>query len=261
MGYSGEENRNRILELIYKDGKVETSKLSKELNVSTESVRRYLESLEKLGKIKRVYGGAIKLNSYSSEEDINERYLKNEREKFKIAKVAAEYVKDGDRIIIDEGTTTYQMLEFLVNKKNLTIITSSFPLAIGIMNLVNSSKLDCELVFIGGVVQSGNKRTVGGDAVNMLSNYYADKAFISCEGISIEHGITAFDTSKAELTRNYLKHSKESIVMCDYTKIGIRNYYKIDEIFKINKIITNKDIPHEWDIVLKKWDIEWVKAL
>lgn len=249
------ENKNKVLEVIYEKGRVSTLELSALLNVSTETIRRYLESLEKEAKIKRVHGGAVKLNSYNSEENINERYLKNEKEKIKIGKIAATYINDGDKVIIDEGSTTLQMIDYLEGRKNLTIITSSFPVAIGVMNLINREKLTGELIFLGGAVQSDNKRTVGANASEMLDNYYVDKAFISCEGITIDYGITAFDPLKSELTRKYIKNSKEKIVLVDYSKVGIRNYYKIDELFKVDKVITNKNMPSDWKKILDKYNV------
>lgn len=260
MRVSGEENKNSILELLHKKGKVSTNELSKCLELSTESIRRYLEALEKEAKLKRIHGGAIKLSSYSSEESLDVRYLKNEKEKIKIAKEAVTLIKDGDKIIIDEGTTTIQMVDYLKGKRNLTIVTSSFPIANRIMNLFNRGKITGELIFLGGIVQADNKRTVGSSAVEYLDNYYVDKAFISCEGISVESGITAYDRLKAELTKAFIKHSKENIVLVDYSKVGLRNYYKIEELYKINRIITDKDAPKEWLGVIEACKINWIVA-
>lgn len=260
MGLNGEDKKNKIVRLIYKKGRVTTQELSSIFKVSTETIRRYLETLEKEAKIKRVHGGAVKITSYSSEDTINERYLKNEKEKVKIAKMAASLINDGDRIIIDEGTTTFQIINYLVGKKDLTILTSSFPLAMEIMNLLSIEQFSGQLVFLGGIVQVDNKRTIGSNALEMLDKYFVDKAFISCEGVSMQYGITAYDSLKAELTKGYLLHAKENIVLADYSKVGIRNYYKIDEIFKVNRIISNKEIPTDWEYKLNRWNVTWTKA-
>lgn len=256
-----ESKKEKILNVIYEKGKVTTKELSVLLEISTESVRRYLESLEGEAKIKRVHGGAVKLNFYSNEEDINQRYLKNEREKIAIAKKASMYINDGDKIIIDEGSTTLQLVRFLEGKKNLTIITSSFPVANGVMNLLNKGDICGELIFLGGTVQSSNRRTVGANTIEILSKYYVDKAFISCEGVSIDYGITAYDSLKAETTKMYLKSAKEKIVLADYSKVALRNYYKIDEVYKVDMIITDEDAPIEWKGILKKWNVKWINAM
>lgn len=260
MGLNCEDKKNRILRLIYERGKVTTQELSTIFKVSTETVRRYLEALEKEAKIKRIHGGAVKINSYSSENTINERCLKNEREKVKVAKKAASYINDGDKIILDEGSTTFQIINFLEGKRDLTIITASFPLAVEVMNSLDREQLTGQLIFLGGIVQVDNKRTVGANALEMLDKYYVDKAFISCEGVSLQHGITAYDSFKSELTKAYITHSKESIVLADFSKVGIRNYYKIDEMFRVNMFISNKDVPTDWKCKLNTWNVKWAKA-
>ena len=128
------------------------------------------------------------------------------------------------------------------------------------MNLLNSNKITGELIFLGGIVQSDNKRIVGSSCIEMVDRYFIDKAFISCEGVSLEAGITAFNELKANVTRKYIDQSKETIVLADYSKVGIRNYYKIDELINVNRIITNKDVPIEWKERLEFWNIKWDKA-
>lgn len=260
MGLYMDQKKSKILKIIALETRISTKELSKRLNLSMETVRRYLDALEKESKIKRVHGGAERLDSYTSEENISVRITQREREKRKIAKLAADLIEDGDKIIIDEGSTTLQLVNFLEGKKDLLIITSSFPVATAIMNLLNSNKITGELIFLGGIVQSDNKRIVGSSCIEMLDRYFVDKAFISCEGVSLEAGITAFNELKANVTRKYIDQSKETIVLADYSKVGIRNYYKIDELINANRIITNKDVPIEWKERLEFWNIKWDKA-
>lgn len=260
MGLYMDQKKSKILNIIFSETRISTKELSKRLNLSMETVRRYLDALEKESKIKRVHGGAERLDSYTSEENISVRITQREREKRKIAKLAADLIEDGDKIIIDEGSTTLQLVNYLEGKKDLLIITSSFPVAIAIMNLLNSNKITGELIFLGGIVQSDNKRIVGSSCIEMVDRYFVDKAFISCEGVSLEAGITAFNELKANVTRKYIDQSKETIVLADYSKVGIRNYYKIDELINVNRIITNKDVPIEWKERLEFWNIKWDKA-
>ncbi|MGG7176442.1 DeoR/GlpR family DNA-binding transcription regulator [Clostridium paraputrificum] len=260
MGLYVDQKKNKILEIIYSEGKVSTRELSIKLKLSTETIRRYLENLENESKIRRIHGGAVKLNSYTSEEPIGTRISKMEREKRKIAKAASELISDGEKIIIDEGTTTLQLVNYLEGKKDLVIITSSFPVAIGIMSLINNKKIEAKLVFLGGEVQCDNKRTVGSECIDMVDKYLVDKAFISCEGVSLEHGITAYDSLKSEVSRKYIKQATEIILLTDYSKVGIRNFYKIEELIKIDRIISNKSMPLEWKEKLKSWKIEWQEA-
>ena len=117
MGLYMDQKKSKILNIIFSETRISTKELSKRLNLSMETVRRYLDALEKESKIKRVHGGAERLDSYTSEENISVRITQREREKRKIAKLAADLIEDGDKIIIDEGSTTLQLVNFLEGKR------------------------------------------------------------------------------------------------------------------------------------------------
>lgn len=258
MGVYLEQNKAKILKLIYSEGRVSTKDLSRRLKMSSETIRRYLEILEEESKIKRIHGGAERLSSYTSEENISMRLTQREGEKRKIAKIASTLINNGDKIIIDEGSTALQLVNFIEGKRDLLILTSSFPVAIAVMSLLNKGKITGELVFLGGVVQSDNKRTVGKSCIEMVKSYSIDKAFISCEGITLDGGVTAFNELKAEVTREYIQVAKEKILLADFTKVGIKNFYKIDELINIDKIVSNKDVPKGWEVELDNWRVEWI---
>ncbi len=106
-------------------GKVKVSELAREFAVSTETIRRYLEELDREKKLKKVYGGAVQLPGAGVEAPMLERNA-TYREKKRIGYKAATFVEDGDVIAIDDGSTPLQMVPYLVHRKNLTIVTSSF---------------------------------------------------------------------------------------------------------------------------------------
>lgn len=260
MGLYLDQKKSKIFNIISSDERVSTKELSKRLNLSMETIRRYLDVLEKEKKIKRIHGGAERLDSDTMEENISVRLTQREGEKRKIAKVAAGLINDGEKIIIDEGSTTLQLVNFLEGKKDLIIITSSFPVAIAVMNLINNRKIKGELIFLGGIVQSDSKRTVGASCIEMMDKYIVDKAFISCGGITLENGVTAFNELKAKVSGKYIKRSREKILLVDHTKIGIRNPYKIDELINVDKIISDKEFPYEWNATLEHWNVKWLLA-
>ena len=57
------ERRDRIRILVREDGVVRVEDLRKNLNVSVATIRRDLEILEEEGKVKRVHGGAVSMES------------------------------------------------------------------------------------------------------------------------------------------------------------------------------------------------------
>ncbi|MFW6022600.1 MAG: DeoR/GlpR family DNA-binding transcription regulator [Bacillota bacterium] len=260
MSLKGEERKKYIMERLNSKGQIKTKELSRKFNVSGETVRRYLQQLEDEKKLKRVYGGAVKITYDKVEEEYLKRTVVHLKEKKVIGKIAAELVEDDEHIIIDEGTTTYQMVEYLVNKKNLVIFTSSFPIASSLMDFKNKNIFDGEIIFIGGKINTKQRRTSGDIAVNMMKNFHVDKAFIASAGVLLDYGLSGFYYEKGVLSKKFLEIAKENVLMIDHSKIGVKNYYKFAELEDIDIVICDENAPEEWQEQLSARDIKWIVA-
>lgn len=258
MSLNAIDRKRVILELIDKEEKVKTIDLVKILGVSSESVRRYLDELESENKLKKVYGGAIKIDR--DEPELIKRNNINTEAKISIAEVASNFVEDNDCIVIDEGTTCLHMIQYIINKKNLTIVTNSCTVLFELINCKNKGLYDGEVIFVGGKVNSKHERTAGQIAMEIMDNIFVDKAFISVEGFLDTFGISSADQNKALLSRTYMKNSKENFVLCDGSKIGRASVYKIADIVDIDRVISDIEAPKEWDETLLLRNIDWVKA-
>ena len=84
-----------------------------------------------------MYGGAVQLPGAGVEAPMLEREMLHIEEKKRIGYKAATFVEDGDVIAIDDGSTPLQMVPYLVHRKNLTIVTSSFPVATQLISSIN----------------------------------------------------------------------------------------------------------------------------
>ena len=224
MSLAGEERKQQILNMLQLQGKVRTPELVEKLEVSSETVRRYLEELEQENRLKRVYGGAVKVNVEREEPAYVKREVLQAEEKRRIGQAAADLIQDKDVVVLDDGTTTVQMIDMLVLKKQLTVLVTS----IHALNLLISYKsrgiFDGEIVFIGGRVNSRHYRTSGTLAMHFMSNFHVDKAFIVADGLQIDSGVTCFEDDRAMLGRVFLKQAKQTIVLADHTKVGTTYY-------------------------------------
>ena len=54
-----EERQECILDMLARDGKVRVKELSEKFQVTEDCIRKDLGALEKRGKLKRTYGGAV----------------------------------------------------------------------------------------------------------------------------------------------------------------------------------------------------------
>ncbi|MFB9329108.1 DeoR/GlpR family DNA-binding transcription regulator [Paenibacillus aurantiacus] len=260
MSLVGEERKDYILNKLNRDGKVKSFELVEALQVSSETVRRYLEELEEEKKLKRVYGGAIKINAYGEEPAQISREVMHADEKRRIGKAAAALVEDNDVIFMGDGTTSQQLIHYLLNKKNLTVLTVSIPAMHLLMDYRNKELFDGEIYLIGGKVSSKHARVAGPIAEKIVSMFTADKAFISIDGITLQNGITGFDVENGMLMAKMIENAKQTVILTDHSKIGSAQKFKIADYKDIDIIISDTAMPADWEGALSELDVEWIRA-
>ncbi|TQR08730.1 DeoR/GlpR family DNA-binding transcription regulator [Psychrobacillus soli] len=252
MSLSYEERKKTILELLEENGKVVVRKVEKLLNVSGETVRRDLERLEKEGFLKKVYGGAVK-NRVTFELPFDQKTMLNAKEKSAICKKAAELVEDSDVIFIGHGTTVLELVRFLNNKKNVTIITPSLPVL-----LLANEHFEGKIIFLGGEFERDQKFTSGPLEEMALRHLKANKAFFSAGGISIEDGISDYDLSGARSSRTMMERSNEVIVLADSAKFNLTTLANIGKLSEVSIIITDKNCSDQMKMKLLEQNVELI---
>ncbi|TYP79692.1 DeoR/GlpR family DNA-binding transcription regulator [Paenibacillus methanolicus] len=260
MSLIGEERKDYILNKLNLEGKVKSFELVEALQVSSETVRRYLEELEEEKKLKRVYGGAIKINAFGEEPAQLSREVMHAEEKKRIGKAAASLVEDNDVLFISDGTTSQQMIHYLLNKKNLTVLTVSISAMHLLMDYRNKELFDGDIYFIGGKVSSKHARVFGPIAEKIVSMFVADKAFIAIDGITLQSGITGFDVENGMLMARMIENAKQTVVLTDHSKIGSAQKFKIAEYKDIDIIISDAAMPSDWESELARLNVEWIRA-
>lgn len=260
MSLVGEERKRIILDMINNAGKVSTNELVDRLKVSSESIRRYLEELEAENRLKRVYGGAVKLTLEREELSHLKRELLRSDEKKRIGRMAAAMVQDHDVIVIDDGSTSLQMIHYLMNKKSITVVTNSVPGLNLLLDYQNKELFSGEVYFIGGKVDPKHFRISGSIAEKIMDSFYVNKAFISIDGLMLEHGITSYDAERALLAQKFIQKSKESIVLTDFSKVGNAKLYKMADLQEIDIVICDKAHPESWEEELNQKDVAWIVA-
>ncbi|SFQ13069.1 DeoR/GlpR family DNA-binding transcription regulator [Salibacterium halotolerans] len=257
MSLIAEERKQEILGLLEMQKKVRVSDLAEQLNVSAETVRRHLDDLEHQNKLKKVYGGAVPVPA-DNELPHYERESIHIREKRIIGRLAAEQVLDNDIIVIDEGSTPLQMIPFLTDKKNLTIMTCSIPALNRLIEYVRRAEIDARVLFIGGEVSVDHLRISGPVAESMMDDFYVNKAFIATDGVDINHGITSFDLNKALFTRKLIDQAERTYILADQSKIGSRTYVKMSKMDDVYAIISEKGEPDSWVSSMQDKMTKWL---
>lgn len=230
---NSDERKDLILNYLQEKKKVKIIEISSKLKVSRETVRKDLYELEEAGLIKKVHGGAV-LDESNKESMYDKRRDLNEHEKDLIAEVALNFVEDGDTIYLDYGTTTYKLAEKLIRKKDLTVVTNTLPI---IKLLLEHDGID--IVIPGGRVRRNEFSLLGPTALEVLENIYVDIGFFGCGGINVSSGVTNYYEDEVEISKKMINHSSQSIVLADFSKIGITAYKKTADFSDIDVLITN----------------------
>jgi len=235
-----DRRKDEIIKLLRKNRMLKAGELAEMFQVSMETIRRDLNELEELKMIRRVHGGAVLNTQYGVIPDYTHRITENSTEKTLIGKKAAEFVKDGDCIIIDSGATTFEFSRFLKGKKNLTVFTNSIRIA---CELERDKEITA--IIIGGKVRSSEGITSGCWAEQLLEEIFVDKVFLGVDGILPEHGIMHFNMEEGNLRRMFVKHAKQVFALTDYSKFGKKALYRICEPGELDYIITDDKVDKE----------------
>lgn len=249
------ERRNNILELVQEQKSVMVTDLGTRFNVTEETIRRDLEKLEKEGMIKRTYGGAVIKDSTQSDLPFKVRETKNMEGKVRIGAKVAEFIEDGDSIMLDSSSTALYVAKSIKNKKRLTVITNCYNIVLEL-----SGSKDFRIICTGGTLNANAMSFVGHSAENFVQGYNADKAIISCNGMDIDKGITDSNEMEAEVKKSMAGASKQNFLAVDSTKFSKVSFIRLMDFNQVDYIVTDKTLSAEWEKMLKNKGIEIVYA-
>lgn len=230
------ERFQRIRALLTTLQRVSTDRIVAELDVSRETVRRDLLELEALGELKRVHGGAVKLDD---EPPIAERAQTRVKHKRALARAAASLISSGQTLLLDAGSTTAILAEELAKLSGLTVITNSFDVALRLNGAGTLAERTNEVIVLGGSLGDRLPATFGESTIAEIHRYHADLALLSPVGVDARYGATSFDPREAEVARAMVANAAHTVILADYSKIGVRSRVSYCPAERIDRLITN----------------------
>lgn len=241
------ERKEKILEILSREGQVKVSELSRLFGISSITVRSDLADLEEQGLLFRTHGGAI--NSYKSycDMDLKQRLGTNQKAKQLISGAAAAMVQPHDTIMMNSGTTTLSVFRALSPQLKINIVTNSITIA-----LEAGGNPNFNVVLLGGFINAKYQFVYGDDAISQLKHYHADKLFLSVDGITAQAGLTTYYDREAELARQMLSQSKKKIVVADASKIGRTAFVNIAAATSADYLITESCAADKDELALLK---------
>ena len=230
--------RTRILDLLSAGGFVRVTELGSLFGVSEVTIRSDLDALETAGDLVRVHGGAIATDSPRRTEPTFEEALGSQRqEKLSIASHAASLVSPGDSVIVDVGTTAAALARALVERSELNdvvVITNGLKIALELERALPRFTV----IVTGGTLRALQHSLVNPLADGLFDTLHADIAFIGCNGVDAQRGITNINLPEAEVKRRMLGAATRRIVLADGSKIGQVHLGRVADVSQVDGVIT-----------------------
>lgn len=236
-----EERRNAILQLINVNGSITVTEIKEQLDISESTARRDITALASLGKLEKVFGGAIAIrNTVSTAEPTfaqKKDMFKDEKER--IAKYAASLIRPDDLVFIDGGTTTLSIIKYLGED---TVHTGFVTNGVAHGQLLAS--MGRKVILIGGELKTTTDAVVGNTAVRMIQKFHFTKGFFGTNGITRQTGFTTPDVSEAFTKQTAMEQCQQSYVLSDSSKFGIVSAVTFGRI-SMAEIIT-ENVPEQY---------------
>ena len=234
-----EERRNLLLEVVRSRRFASLPELVQELRVSESTVRRDLEYLEDQGATKRIHGGVLYAGASPKIPHFDQQDPADWADKRAIAEKAVELIKDGESVLLDGGSTTYEVARLLVGRP-LHVVTNSLPVA----NLLGSDN-ESDLVFLGGNICSRSGVAMGPLTNRMIGSLRVHKTILSVAGVS-EEGFFNNNLLLVETERVMLESADEVIVVADSSKIGRQSLAHLCGLSEVDRLVVDSGIGAEW---------------
>lgn len=239
-----------IKQIAISDGKVYVTKLSKELSVTKETIRKDLEKLEKEGIVIRDYGGAIvNFEIIDKEKTTNTFECNIENNKY-IAEKVLDFICKGSTIAADYSLTALEALKLIKNRKDITVLTNS------ILALQELSGSELNLISTGGNVNHKLLSFQGAITQNIIKKYNVDIAIVDCKGMDISRGIFDSNEIEAEIKKTMVRQADKVILLVDHTKYNKTSLVKLFNYEEIDYIITDIKPEFEWLSLLDSYNVK-----
>jgi len=233
------QRRLEILRQLFLTGYVEAKELALTLDVDSSTIRRDLEALARGGRLQRTHGGA-RVNAGAVDVPYAMKQQERMFAKDAIASAACEVVRDGDSVLLDSGSTTYQLAIALRTRNDLTIVTNDLRIGRLVADYPN-----VHLLVTGGELLSSTYTLFGERAVTFIEDLRVDWAFLGADAIDAIAGITNTNTLEIPLKRAMIAAGRSTVVLADSTKFDRRALVRVAELHEVDQVLTDDELTLE----------------
>jgi len=232
------ERRRSIMQTLQREGKVLASELSKDLQVSEDTIRRDLRELATAGELQRVHGGALPHSTATASFTVRQQQATGA--KAAIAQAAIRLIRQDQVIILDRGSTPLQVAQNLPYDLRATVITHSPPVALAL-----AEHPEIEVIVIGGRLYKHDLVTVGTVTTEAYRNIRADLCFLGIGSVHPEVGISTLDLEEAYVKRAMIASAAEVVALTSAEKLGTAAPYIVGPLSDLTHLVTERSTTDE----------------
>ncbi|GAU79199.1 DeoR/GlpR family DNA-binding transcription regulator [Fusibacter sp. 3D3] len=262
MTHKVEKRRREILKILDKEGQVFLNDMADLFDVSKETIRQDFDHLNLNYDLTRVHGGLRKEREMAYQEQYHYQYKQHLRidEKKKLCHKAVEFLKEGDMIYVDGGSTVSYLLNYLDQRKGITLVTPSIALLMKYVvegyerHFMASSNT---FIFIGGNVNQSLMTTCGPIFDASIEPMHFDKMIFSCDAVDLRGGVTNTDDATFAIMQSVKKRARFKMLLSDQSKFGFVAHYRAFGLEELDYLITTKTFDEKWQAELEKMSINF----
>ena len=244
------QRREHIRLLVRETGVARVEELRRELKVSVATIRRDLEILEEEGKVRRVHGGAVSMESRLEEAVFDDKTNQFSKEKRDIAERAYKLIGQEESLFLDGGSTTLCLARLLKDRKDLTVVTNSLRAA------GELADFGPRVILTGGELRRISQTMVGPLTSAVLSQVRVDKAFMGTMGFCLENGLTTTDPNEAFVKSLVMEQATQVVLLADSSKAEKVSFAKVSDWQKVDILVSDLMLPKDFTKALNKMGVK-----
>ncbi len=234
------DRQHAIYMLALREGSVDVADLARRYGVTTETIRRDLSDMQGRQLLRRVHGGAVPLERMNHEPKVDARDMVNADEKLRIATLAVGEVPERGSVIIDSGSTGQRLADVFPVDRDVHVVTNSLITA-----LTLSRRGLRDLTVLGGSVRTKRLAMVDETTPAELQHMAIDVLFMSCDGLSFQHGLTTPYREEHTVKRAMIERAHRVVALVDQSKFGNVQMFSFASFDEIDVLVTDTRVDPE----------------
>ena len=234
------DRQHAIYMLALREGSVDVGDLARRHGVTTETIRRDLSDMQSRQLLRRVHGGAIVMERGNHEPLVEARDMVNAEEKLRIATMAVDETPEHGSVIIDSGSTGNRLAEVFPVDRDVHVVTNSLVTA-----LTLSRRGVRELTVLGGAVRTKRLAMVDETTRDELRPMSVDVLFMSCDGLSFQHGLTTPYREEYTIKRAMIERARRVVALVDSSKFHNVQMFSFASFDEIDVLVTDGRVDPE----------------